>query len=105
MITRIVGLLSQLLRDVIKEVLITAAQIVLRLCHHWVRTRWEDPSANYAADIIYLFGLNLCQGRMKIRVQTTEYISAWIINHLLNVTGIALTLCSTSWSKLGWDEC
>jgi len=35
---RIVGLLYQLLRDIIKQVLIKAALINVRLCHYWVRT-------------------------------------------------------------------
>jgi len=38
MIERIVGLLNQLLQDVINELLIEAALIVVRVCHHWVHT-------------------------------------------------------------------
>jgi hypothetical protein len=62
-----------------------------------------DPSADHAADIVYLFGLNLWRGRTKIRVETTKYICAYIINRVINVSCIALTLCSTSWTKLWRD--
>jgi hypothetical protein len=62
-----------------------------------------DPSADHASDIFYLFGLNLWQGRTKIRVKTTKYICACIINWMINVSSIALTLCSTSWTTLWRD--
>ena len=42
---RIVRVLYQLLRDIIKEVLIKAALIIVRLCDRWVRTSWVDRSA------------------------------------------------------------
>jgi hypothetical protein len=38
MIRKIVGLLYQLLRDIIKEILFKAALIVVRLRHRWVHT-------------------------------------------------------------------
>ena len=102
-IEKIVRLLYQLLRGVIKDVLINATLIVVRLCHRWVCTRSVDPSADHAADYVYLFGLNHWRGRTKIRVEMTKYICACIINHLINVSCIALTLCSTSWTKL-WQH-
>jgi len=97
---RIIGLPYQVLRGIIKEVLIKPTLIVVRLCHHWVRTRSVDPSANHAADIVYLFGLNLWWGRMKIPIETTKYLCACMINWVINVSCITLTLCSTSWTKL-----
>jgi len=103
MIKRIVRLLYQLLWDVIKEVFIKAALIIVRLCHCRVRTSWVDPSANYAEDIVYLPGLNLWRGWMEIPNKTAKYICANIINCMINVTCIALALCSTSWTKLLWD--
>jgi len=103
MIEGFVGLLFQLLQDVIKEVLIEAALIVVRLCHRWVRTSWADPSADHAVDSVYLFGLNLWRGRTKICVEPTKYIYAWIITTVINVSCIALRLCSTSWTKLWRD--
>jgi hypothetical protein len=62
-----------------------------------------DPSAVHAADIVYLFGLNVWRGRMKIHVEMTKYISACIINRVIIVSGIALTLCSNSWTNLWRD--
>jgi len=62
-----------------------------------------DSSADHDADIVYLFGLNLWQGRMKICVQMTKYICACIINRVINVRCIALTLCSISWTKIWRD--
>ena len=93
-------LLYQLLREVIKEALIKAALIVLRLCHRWVCTSFVDPSADHAGDTVYLLGLNLRWGRMTIHVERTKNICACMINRVINVPGIALTLCSTSWTKL-----
>jgi len=103
-IKRIVGLLYQLFWDVIKEVLITAALIVVRLCHRSVHTSWVDPSADHAADTVYLFGWNLWRGRTTIRVKTMHYICACIINCENNVACIAHMLCFTSWTKL-WQDC
>jgi len=103
MITRSIGLLYQLLWNVIKDVLINAALIIVRLCHHWVRTSWVDPVASHATDIIYLFGLNLWWGIMKICFEMTKYICGCIIDPVINVSCIALTLCSTSWTKL-WSN-
>jgi len=102
-IKRIVRLLYKLLRDVIKEVLIKAALIIVRLCHRWVRTSWVDTSADHAADIVYHLSLNLWQGRTKICVETTKCICAGIINPLINIYCITLRLCSISWTKLWWD--
>jgi len=103
MITRIVGVPYQLLREVMKELLIKAALIVVRLCHSSVHACGVDPSANYVTDIVYLFGLNRRQGRMKIRIETTKFVCACIINFVIVVSCIALTLCSTSWTKL-WQN-
>jgi len=95
--------LYQLLRDVIKDVLVKAALIVVKLCHRWVCTSWVHPSADHAADIVYLFRLNLWRRRRKIRFETMKYICACIINHVINVSWIALMFCSTSWTKL-WQD-
>jgi len=100
---RIVGLLYQLLQDVIKEVLLNAALIVVRLCPRWVCTSWVDPLADHAMDIIYHFGLNLWWGRTKIWVKRTKYICACSFNPVINVPCITIMLCSTSWTKLQWD--
>jgi len=53
----------QLLRDIMKAVLIDAAPIIGRFCHRWVHTSWLDPSTDLAANIAFLFGLNLWPGR------------------------------------------
>jgi len=98
-----VALLYQLLRDVMMEVLINAALSIVRLRHHTFHTSWVVPSANHAADSVNIFGLNLWQGCTKIDVKTTNYISACIVNRRMNVSGIALTLRSTSWAKLWRD--
>jgi len=39
---------------------------------------------------------------MKIRIEMTIYLCACMINHMFNVSCIALALCSTSWTKLWW---
>jgi len=75
----------------------------VRLCHRWVSNSWVNPLADHAANFVYLFGLNLWQERTTIHVQATKYISACIIFTVINVSCIALTLCSTSWTKLWWD--
>jgi hypothetical protein len=62
-----------------------------------------DPSADHAADIIYLVGLNLWQGRTNIRIQTMKYLWACIIHLVIVGAFIALMLCSTSWTKL-WPD-
>jgi len=103
MIDRIVGLLYQLPQDIMRKVLIKATLIVVRLCHRWVHTSWVDPLANLAGDIVYLCGLNHWGGRIKIRIATTKYICACIINRMLHVSCITLTLCSSSWTKL-WQN-
>ena len=100
MIKRIVGLLYHLLWDVIKEVLIKAALIVLRLCHRWVCTSWVDSTADKAADIVDLFDLNLERGRKKICIETKKYICVCTINSVIDVSCIAFMLCSISWTKL-----
>ena len=100
---RIAELLNQLLRDAINGLLNTAAPIVVWLCHHWVRTSGVDPSANHAANIYYLFSFNLWRGRTKIRIEMTKYICACSFICAINVSCIALTLYSTSWTKLRWD--
>jgi hypothetical protein len=66
------------------------------LCHRQVHTRWVDPLANYAVDIVYLFGLNLLQEQTKICIKKTRGICACIIHRVTNVSLIALMLCSTS---------
>jgi len=76
----------------------------VRLCHRWVCTSWVDPPADHAADIVYRFGLNLWRGRTEIRVETTKYICACIISRVINVSCIALRLCSTSWTNLWQDH-
>jgi len=103
MIEWIVGLLYQLLQDLIEVVLINAALIVVRLCHCWVRISWVDPSANHTVDIVYLIGLGFRRGKTNIRVQMTKYISACFINRRINVCCIAVMMCSTSWTKLWRD--
>jgi len=95
----IVGLLWQLLRDLINEVLINAALIIVRLCHCWVHTKWVDLSVNHDAGNLYLSGLNLWRGKTKIDVESTKYICACIVNHAINVSCIALVWCSSSWTK------
>jgi len=100
---RIVGLLYQLLRDVIKEVIIKAGLVVVRSRYGWVRSKWVDPWAYHAGNIIYHFGFTLWQGRMKIRVGTRKYIYACTLNCMINLSWIPLTLCSTSWTTLWWD--
>jgi len=99
----IVGLLSQLLQDVIKEVLIKAALIIVRWCHCSVCTGGVDPSANHAVDIAYGFVINHLDGRIKMRVQMTKYICAFIMPCVIIVSCIALTLCCTSLTKLWRD--
>jgi len=94
MIKRIVGLLCQLLRDVIKAVFIKAALIILRLCHRWVCTSWGDTSANHAVDIAYLFLLNFMRGRTKIRVERTKHICACIIYWVKNVSYLSHLSCA-----------
>jgi hypothetical protein len=56
-----------------------------------------------AADIGYLFGMNLLQGRTKICIDTTKYILACIDNHMINVSCIAFTFSSTSPTNLWRD--
>jgi len=102
-ITRIVGPLDQFLWHVINELLIPAALIIVRLCHHWVRTSWVDSSANYASNIVYHFALNLWQGKTEIRIGMTKDICACIIDHVIDDSCIALTLGTTSWTKL-WQD-
>jgi len=102
-IERIVKLLYQHLQDVIQKVLIQPAVTVMSLCHGWVRTSWVNISANHAADIAYCFGLNLCWGRTNNYVETTTCISGYIIDCVIDVSSIALTLYSTSWTKL-WQH-
>jgi len=103
MIERIVRLLNQLFQNVMKEVLINATLIVVKLCHRWARTSWVDPLQNHAADIVYLFRLNLWQGSTTISVETTKYISACIINPVINVSCIAHMMCSAFWRKIWRD--
>jgi len=99
----IIRQLCQLLQDTIKEVLIKAGLIVVKLCHHWVRSSWVDCSADHAVDIDYEFGLKLWWGRMEICIQTTEYTSTCIINRVINVSCIAHMFCYTCWTKHWWD--
>jgi len=75
----------------------------VRLCHRWVCTSWVDPSADHAADIVYLFGFNFWRGRTKIRIRMAKYICACIINRVINVSCNPHALCSTSWTKLWRD--
>jgi len=96
-------MLNKLLRDPIKNILIKAALIVVRLCHRWVHTSWVDRSADHAADIVYLVGSNLWRGRTQICIEMTKYMCACIIDHVINVSCIALTLCSTSQTELWRD--
>jgi len=98
-IERIVRLLYQLLKDVIKEDLIKAALIGVRLCHRWVHTIGVDLLANHPAVTVKHFGLNLWRKRTIIHVETTNYICACIINCIIDVSCIAPTLWSTSWTK------
>jgi len=72
MIKRIVRQLYQVLQNVIKEVLIKAALMVVRLCYRWVHTRGVDPSANLAVGNVYHFRLKLLRGRTKIHVEMTK---------------------------------
>ena len=95
--------LYQLLPDIIKDVLIKAALIILRLCHRWVCTSWVDPSAHLGADCVYHFDLNLWRGRKKFHIETTNSISACIIHRVINVCCIAHMLYCTSWTKLCRD--
>jgi len=94
---------SQLLRDVIKIVIIEATLIIMRLCNCGVCRNWVDTSVNHPANIVCFFGLNVWRERTKIRAKTTKWISANIINPFFNVSCIALTLCSTSWTNL-WQD-
>jgi len=86
-----------------KEVLIKAAPIVVRLCHPCVHTSRADPWENHAAGIVYLVGSNLRQGRTKIDFETTKFIWPCIIHGVINVSCIALRLCSAAWTKL-WKD-
>jgi len=101
---RTVRLLYQLLRNTIKEVLVKAALIIVRLCHRCVRTSRVDPWDNHAMDNVYRSGLNPWWRRFKIRVKMTRYIFAYMTNRVINVSCITLTLCSTSWTKLWRDS-
>ena len=103
LIKRNVGLLYQLLWDIMKKALINTALFVVRLCHRWVCTSCVDPSRKQAVDIVYIFGLKLCRGRMKICIETTRYNCACTINRFIEFSFIVLNLCSTSWTKLSQD--
>jgi len=98
-----VDLLHQLLSDMIQEFLIKAVLIFERLCRYWLRTRWMDPSAITAADIMDLVGLHLLCGGMNILSETMNSIREWIIIHMISVSCIPLTLFFTSWTKL-WQD-
>jgi len=62
-----------------------------------------NPSANHTADNVCPIGFYRWWGRMKIHIETMEYICARIMHQVINVSCIALTLCSTTWTKLWWD--
>jgi len=64
-----------------------------------IPVEWILPQY-HAVDSVYLFASNLWQGRTKIRVDKTKYICACIHKCVINISYIALTLCSTSWTKL-----
>ena len=103
-IEKLVGLLDQLLWDIIKEVLINAVLIFVRLCDCWVHISWVDSLANHAVDIVDHFGLNLWWGRSRIRVEMMKCICDFINNCVINVFCSVLTLCSTSWTQLWRDH-
>jgi hypothetical protein len=103
MIKRIVELVYQPLKHVLKEVVIKAGLIIVRLGHCWVCPSGVDPSVDHAADIVYLFAWNPGLERTKIRFEMMKYVISWINYQVIEVSYIALTLCSTSRAKLAGD--
>jgi len=99
-IIRIVVLLCQLLQDVIQDVLITAVQMAVRLCTHYVNTARVESSVNHASEIISVLGLKLWRGSTNIGMEMMKYIWTYIINSMINGYCNALTLCSTNWTTL-----
>jgi hypothetical protein len=82
-----------------KDLLIKAALIIVRLCHYWVCTSWVGSLANLAAYTLYLSGFNLWQGTMKMQIKTTTFVNACILKREMNVSCIELMLWSTSWTN------
>jgi len=100
---RIIGQLCQLLGDAIKEVLMQGAIIVVKLCHRRVHTCWVDPLGTHAADIWHLFGSDISRRKTIIYFEMMKPISASIIQCAINVSSLALTLCSTFWTWISQD--
>jgi hypothetical protein len=75
----------------------------VRLCYCWVCSSQANSLTNHPADIVYLFHINRLKGRMWLHIEIIKYIFACIIARMINVSCMAPTLCSTSWTNL-WQN-
>jgi len=101
---RFVLLRYQLSQDIITNVLIIAARIIVKFWHTWVHTCCVDSLVNHGADSAYVSASILGWPLVKISVAMMDFIGVCTMHRVINVSCIVYMFCFTFWTTLWWDS-